>query len=78
MAEKNTPQVVRCLMKVSKTILPKTNPDAPNVCYIYLHEWLKLMINVGKYSIPIEHVGNSNFTKIGQGPQRKGYVSQAP
>ena len=25
--------------------------------HTYLHEWLKFMVNVGKYSSPMEHLG---------------------
>ena len=32
-------------------------PYAPWDWYIYLHGWLKLMVNVGKYSSPMEHMG---------------------
>ena len=28
--------------------------------YIYLHEWLKFMVNVGKYSSPMDPLGYGN------------------
>ena len=32
-------------------------PRCIHVWYIYLHEWLIFMVNVGKYTSPIEHLG---------------------
>ena len=35
------------------------NPYDPWDWYIYLHEWLILMVNVGKYTSPMDPMGNA-------------------
>ena len=39
------------------------DPGDPWDWYVYLHEWLIFMVNVSKYTSPMEHMGmkNSDF-----------------
>ena len=47
-----------------------TNPYHPWDWYIYLHEWLILMVNVGKYTSPMDAMGKIMYRFI-KGPQKK-------
>ena len=48
----DTPPKVEHLGTWKRNVVSK--PDALNGWIIYLHEWLKFMVKVGKYSSPVE------------------------
>ena len=44
----------------------------PCMVYIYLHEWLIFMVNVGKYTSPMDGMGKSRETLfVGKGSRKR-------
>ena len=41
----------------SQKLIISVIPDAPCILGIFTYIWLKLMVNVGRYSCPMEHMG---------------------
>ena len=40
-----------------RVVVLLTHSQMLHVCYIYLHKWVIFLVNVGKYSRTMEHLG---------------------